>query len=249
MSDNRLTHREISGRFIDSLNLKNRPIAIYGAEEKPPDSLTYEDGDYRCIVPRIHTIGLGGVFAVESGECLCPGGDRYLGYLKGVSEGFEYFLSTGHPEVRDGRCERFKESPEIVREMLEEEEKIEPLGKVTVFEALDEVSEDINPEILVFFCEPDKISALLFLVGFPTPDNYIVQAPFSSGCGSILVEPMKLSPQEPGAILGCFDLAARPFIPKEILSIAVRYEYARVLAEKIPESFLTIEPWLSLKER
>jgi hypothetical protein len=244
-----LNYKEVSARYIEGINLSNKPVATYGSSKRPVDSLTYNDGDYHCLIPRVYAVSLGSTFSVTDEECACMGGRVYLGYSSSTIEGFEYFLSTGHPEVMGGRCERFKESPEIVLEMMKESDDIKPLGKYTVFQPLDEVPENIKPDILTFFVPPDKLSALVFLVGFPTADRYVIKTPFASGCGSILVEPMKLPADKPGAILGGFDIAARPYIPKEILTLSLRYDYAVKLAIKMPETFLNIEPWVKYKKR
>jgi len=87
------------------------------------------------------------------------------------------------------------------------------------------------------------------LANYPTPRNDVVQAIFSSACSAMVKQPLLLPKDEPGAVMGMFDIHARQFFPKELLTMTMRYEYAAQLAGEIPESFLSIEPWTKIKQR
>lgn len=240
-----LNNKDISKHYVDFMNLKHRPVGVYGADEMPSDART----GGRCLVPEIFASSKSGSYAVTADLCACPGGSVYLGYQKDLLPGFEYFLSTGHPDVMGGRCERFKKSPQIVKQWMENMQPIEPVGEVTVFQALEEIPDEVSVSLVIFFCDADRISALLNLANYPTPRNDVVRAPFSAGCGTMVKEALLLPTNEPGAVMGMFDIHARQFYPKELLSMTMRYDYAAQLADEIPESFLSIEPWQKIMKR
>ena len=74
--------------------------------------------------------------------------------------------------------------------------------------------------------------------------------PFSSGCGSILTHPLKEAEKEkPQAILGIFDVSARPFVEPGILTLAMPTKLFRTLLENQDESFLITKSWQIVRER
>jgi hypothetical protein len=77
-----------------------------------------------------------------------------------------------------------------------------------------------------------------------------VIAPFGSGCGSIILQPLLQNDLEnPKAILGMFDASARPCVPKDVLSFAVPMKKFISMAENMDESFLTTKTWITVKNR
>ena len=77
-----------------------------------------------------------------------------------------------------------------------------------------------------------------------------VRIPFSSGCGSILTHPLKEGEkEEPQAILGMFDVSARPFVEPNILTLAMPMKLFLTLLDNLDESFLITESWKKVKER
>ena len=65
---------------------------------------------------------------------------------------------------------------------------------------------------------------------------------------SVLNFPLQLAQEpEPDAVLGFWDLFARRYMPKNVLSIAIRPWFAEDLAKDIPESFLAYQDPYTLK--
>jgi hypothetical protein len=107
-------------RFVESLNRD-----FSGAEL--PISFYYtniEDTAERVPIPAAHLCMIGVLARVRKGASLsfdvdsigCGGGKRYTGFTQDISPTFEYFLSCGIPGKLEG--ERYKNSPELVKEML-----------------------------------------------------------------------------------------------------------------------------------
>ena len=75
-----------------------------------------------------------------------------------------------------------------------------------------------NPDVVIFFAEPDVLSGLFTLASFDEAEQNMVIAPFGSGCASIVQYPfMEVKSAHPRAVIGMFDVSARPFVAKNVL--------------------------------
>ena len=90
----------------------------------------------------------------------------------------------------------------------------------------------------------------LVLMGYATERPDAVRLPFSSGCGSILTHPLKEGEKEnPQAILGMFDVSARPFVEPNILTLAMPTKLFLTLLANQDESFLITKSWELVRKR
>ena len=77
-----------------------------------------------------------------------------------------------------------------------------------------------------------------------------VSAPFGSGCSAILTYPLREAGNEkPHAILGMFDVSARPMVEKDVLTLAMPYALFLKLVENLSGSFLETESWRKVLRR
>jgi hypothetical protein len=98
---------------------------------------------------------------------------------------------------------------------------------------------------------PDVLSGLFTLAGFDESDaTGTTSAPFGSGCSQLIQYPYaeKLSGRH-RAILGMFDVSARPYLSEYALSFAVPIEKFSRMVENMDESFLTTSSWAAVKRR
>ena len=74
---------------------------------------------------------------------------------------------------------------------------------------------------MVFFAAPDTLSGLYNLTNYVLESLTAVEVPVGSGCGAILTYPLREAEKEkPHAILGMFDVSARPMVESQILPLA-----------------------------
>jgi hypothetical protein len=178
----------------------------------------------------------------------CGGGKRYLGFVPELRPGFEYFLSCGIPGEMEG--ERYKQSPELVMEMLQRMPPFEAPGPIAVFKRWDHLEERDDPDVVIFFATPDVLSGLFTLAGFEEANLEAVIAPFSSGCGSIVYHPyQELRSDRPRAVLGMFDVSARPCVPEDVLTLAVPWPKFVRMVGQMDESFLISHSWRKVQAR
>jgi hypothetical protein len=110
--------------------------------------------------------------------------------------------------------------------------------------------DDDEPIAVVFFAVPDVLSGLFTLAGFDETRGESVIAPFGAGCASIVYFPYHEAKSEnPRAILGMFDVSARPCVPSDVLTFAVPWTRFVAMVENMEESFLITGSWSKVRER
>jgi hypothetical protein len=146
--------------------------------------------------------------------------------------------------------ERYKQSPELVREYLERQPPFQAPGKTIVFKRWDGLEQCDEPLAVVFFAAPDVLSGLFTLANYDETDPHAVTAPFGAGCASIVYHLYhELGSPRPKAVLGMFDVSARPCVPAGVLTFAVPWPKFVRMEESMDESFLITESWDRVRDR
>ena len=106
------------------------------------------------------------------------------------------------------------------------------------------------PLVVIFFAPPDVLSGLFTLANYDEPQPNGVIAPFCAGCASIVDYPYKeLESSTPRAVLGMFDVSARPCVSSSVLTFAVPWpKYVRMV-DNMKESFLITKSWDKVRMR
>ena len=224
------------------------PIAFYYTDEEGRGELVQPPKGSRCVICDLTQVRNGKSLCFDVNAVGCGGGKRYLGFVPSLRPNFEYFLSCGIPGEMEG--ERYKKSPELVSELLKHQYPFEAPGKYIVFKRWDRMNEEDDPAVVVFFAPSDVLSGLFTLANFDESDPYAVIAPFSSGCGSIVYYPyQELQSQHSRAVLGMFDVSARPCVPSGVLTFAVPWPKFVRMVDNMDESFLITESWHKVRSR
>ena len=224
------------------------PIVFYYTDEISEAELVKPPSGHRCIMPNLSRVRMGSSICFDTGSFGCFGGKRYLGFGDEVMPNFEYFLSCGIPGKLEG--ERYKKTPELVKELLSKATKFEAPGRFIVFKRWDRLEESDEPEVVVFFARPDVLSGLFTLANFDVDHANGVFSPFSAGCGSIVQYPyLEKQSDCPRAVLGMFDVSARPFVPAYVLSFSVPMKKFVTMIVNMSESFLITPSWHRIQKR
>ena len=202
----------------------------------------------RCLVANLARIRNGQALRFAAEAIGCPGGKRYLGYAEGIRPGFEYFLSCGIPGEMEG--ERYKKSPELVREVMARVPKFQAPAKSIVFKRWDLVEEGEDPDAVVFFATPDVLAGLFTLASFDEAESSGVIAPFAAGCGSVVLYPyLEKASKSPRCVIGMFDPSARPYVEPDRVTFAAPWEKFVRMAGNMEESFLVTPTWEKIRSR
>jgi len=243
---------ELKGRFS---NLWEKyfeggelPIVFYYTDEASEAELVKPPSGHRCMMADLLKVTKGSSICFGADSFGCFGGKRYLGFGQEIMPNFEYFLSCGIPGKLEG--ERYKKTPELVKEIMRKVPDFEAPGRFIVFKRWDKLVESDEPDAVVFFARPDILSGLFTLANFDVGELNGVFCPFSAGCGSIVQYPyLEKDSDCPRAVLGMFDVSARPFVPKDILSFSVPMNRFVTMVENMDESFLITPSWAKIQKR
>lgn len=224
------------------------PIACWYTDDERAVERARPPKDHRCFLADLKKIRQGESLRFDLETVGCSGGRRYLGFSDNVMPNFEYFLSCGIPGTLEG--ERYKKTPELVTEFEKRSPGFTAPASNIVFKRWDRLAEEDDPEVVIFFAPPDVLSGLFTLANFDEADVNGVYCPFCAGCGSIVKYPF-LEKDAPGprAVLGMFDVSARPFVPGETLSFAVPMNKFAAMVANMDESFLVTRSWKAVRGR
>lgn len=241
-----MSHKEMALRISQALGLIEEPVTVYYTDEKPESAFEWNcKGAHFCNIGRMTSVRKGTPLSVDGESPGCGGAAFFLGWKKEMQSGFEEFLSHDS----EGKGERYKKTPELAKAFVENRSFVPANGRYCVFQRLEDLPEEVTPEVVVFYGDGDDISGLVWLANYGRKDHAVI-APFSSGCGSIVSEPRAqgLDP-EPKAILGMFDPSARGNVNKNYLTFSVPWRMFIEMLENIPGSFVEIDPWVKLRNR
>jgi uncharacterized protein (DUF169 family) len=175
------------------------------------------------------------VFSYENFGCL--GFKFYSGYSNKLPTFNNYFVSTGIPGLHKG--ERLFSNPTSAKNSAKKLEGRDIKGKFLIFTCYDKLDENITPDVIIFFGNPETITGLIGMTRFVTGNDDGVHSIYCSGCTSIFAWPMQFKKQNiDEAVLGIFDIAARPYLNLGELSIAFSNNLFLKFLNNYKKSFL-----------
>jgi uncharacterized protein (DUF169 family) len=235
-------------RWKEYFGRSQLPICYYYTDQARQEDVQETKQEGRCLICNLSRVLAGHPFVYDGDSPGCSGGKRYTGFLQELRPNFDYFLSCGIPGKMEG--ERYKKSPELVREFLTQHPAFEAPGQYLVFKRWDKLQEDEQPLVVVFFAPPDLLAGLFTLANYDRADPQAVITPMGSGCASIVEYPyQEVRSEQPHAVLGMFDVSARPCVAEGALTFALPMKRMEELVVQMDESFLTTESWKLVKKR
>lgn len=243
---------EFKQNFIEKwqkyFNVAELPITWYYSDTVDRFDLEESKNEYRCLIGNLNRVRSGFTFIYHSESPGCLGGKRYSGYSRDLRPNFEYFLSCGIPQEMEG--ERYKKSPELVRDYIKDNSPFEAPARYLVFKRWDRLREDENPLAVIFFAPADVLAGLFTLANFDVSYPQAVIAPMGSGCSSIISYVLnEISTNQPRCILGMFDISARPYVPPNTLTFTITMSRFEEMVKNMEDSFLITESWTKMIKR
>ena len=244
--------KEVRDRFVSDWRKyfgdADLPVAVFFANHPEPGAASAGKSG-PCIISMLRMVMKGKTLCFSAHSRMCGGAKRYLGFVEQVGmPNFEYFLSYGIPGKLEG--ERYKKSPELVRESMKSSPAFKAPKPFIVFKRWDKLTASDEPEVVFFLAGLDTIAGLFTLANYDEAEPNGVICPFGSGCSSIVYHPyVELRSPRPRCILGMFDVSARPYVGENTLSFAIPYTKFRRMADNMGESFLTTDSWKVLRRR
>jgi uncharacterized protein (DUF169 family) len=224
------------------------PITFYYSDKEGLAELVKPGSVARCVIEALVEVRKGRSFSFNANSVGCFGGRKYLGFVESIRPDFEYFLSCGIPGKMRG--ERYKKSPGLVKEIMKNWPNFKAPAPLIIFKRWDNLEKEDNPEVVIFFAQPDVLSGLFTLANFDESEPEGVFAPMGSGCSSVVSYPyLEKDSRHTRAVIGMFDPSARPYLPKDVLSFSVPMMKFVTMIENMEESFLITDTWKQLRKR
>lgn len=224
------------------------PMGFYYANRGEQKSMAKAPKVHRCVIGDLAKVRNGKNLCLGRDAIGCHGGKRYLGFERELMPNFEYFLSYGIPGELEG--ERYKKTPDLVKKQMKHQPPFTAPADYIIFKRWDNMEEDDQPLVVIFFAPPDVLSGLFTLANFDEPRPQGVISPMGAGCASIVDYPYKeLQSPEPRAVLGMFDVSARPCVSSGELSFAVPWPKFVRMVDNMAESFLITGSWRKVRAR
>jgi uncharacterized protein (DUF169 family) len=223
------------------------PIVFYYPDKEGDAELPGTAEKKGCFIGELAKVRNGRSLAFNQEAVSCGGGKKYLGFTNKLRPSFEYFLSYGNAEMEG---ERYLQSPELVKKFLQNAPWVPAKASKIVFKRWDTLTEEDEPEVVIFFATPDVLSGLFTLSGYDREDMHGNIAPFGAGCASIVQYPLLEGMKEkPAAVIGMFDVSARPYLQENLLTFAVPFKRFVEMVSFMDESFLITGSWQKVRKR
>ena len=268
----------MESKLVKALHLKHQPVALIWSNEKPEGAMQFQEGKWGCAMWLVANAAKGktSVCDVKTFGCFGAGvglgfGNQYKNFPGGEA-GFCHFLSSGNASREGGMAvaeqvkpymradaydnflhgERYIKTPEGVEKFIGCLPMMEIPTAYLVMKPLGDV--DLareNPRSIIFFVDPDQLSALVVLANYGRGDNENVMIPHAAGCQAIGIYPYREGESErPRAVVGLTDISARVFIRKQLgghlMSFAVPLSLYEEMEGNVEGSFLERHSWQDL---
>ena len=271
----------MESKIAGAVHLKYQPVALLWSNEKPQGAMQFSEGKWGCVMWLAVSAAKGKPAAADIKTFGCIGGGVGLGFgnqyknFPGGEEGFCYFLSTGNAERPGGMeiAEQIKpymtkesfdhflhgecyfKNTEKVRRYIDVLPMTDIPADYVVFKPLSAVNLNVEkPQAVIFFVNPDQLSALTVLANYGRGDNENVMIPYAAGCQTIGIYPYReeLSAR-PRAVVGMTDLSARLYVRKQLgdphlMTFAAPFKLFEEMEQNVSGSFLERHVWKSLLE-
>lgn len=224
------------------------PIVFFYSDEMTDAEYIEKLTGHRCLIGDLAKVRKGTSIAFSAESISCSGGKRYLGFSSALRPNFDYFLSCGIPGELEG--ERYIRTPEQVNKFVDSMSRIPVEKRYIVFRRWDHILPSDDPQAVIFFATADVLSGLFTLVNFDHEHGDGVIAPFGAGCASVVHYPwFENQKEDPKAVIGMFDVSARPYAPEDTLTIAIPMKRFERVVSYMDESFLITDSWKKVMKR
>jgi uncharacterized protein (DUF169 family) len=262
-----------------AIQIKYQPVALLWSNEKPQGAMQFQNGKWGCVMWLAAHAAKGKSAVADAKTFGCFGGGVGLGFgnqyknFPGGEDGFCHFLSDGNANREGGKelaekikpfmsaeaydnflhGERYVKTPVLVGKFLESLPLTEIPEQYVIFQPLDTVdTKKEKPQTIIFFVNPDQLSALVVLTNYGRGDNENVIIPYAAGCQTIGIYPYREAKSaKPRAVVGLTDLSARVYIRKQLgdnhlMTFSAPFALFEEMEQNVPGSFLERHTWQSL---
>jgi hypothetical protein len=266
----------MESKIAKGIALTNHPVALIWADAAPAGAISFKPGRWACVMGLFAAAAAKArVGAFDRQTWGCWGGGTGLGFgncyeaFPGGVECFCGFLGDGNEKTENGRKvgemvaqsgnrkmtddfllgERYQKDAATTQRWLKKFPFRDIPAKWVVIKPLEQV-DPANDDVksVTFFVDPDRLSALVILANYASPETENVTLPWGAGCHSIGVFTYREMEREwPRAVVGLTDISARntvrPMLGKNVLSFTAPWSVFQRMEDNVEGSFLQRESW------
>jgi len=194
-----------------------------------------------CLFKHLDEILTGKTVSLNAENIGCGGGKFYCGFSD-MPEYVPQFVSVK---------ERYKQSPELVIDMVEQLGVPKAKSNFLNFTLLDNLNSFDGIEGLLFLATPDVLSGLVSWATFDRNEPDVVSSLFGSGCGNVVTQAtVENSRGGYRSFIGFLDPSVRPWVDSNILSFTIPMSRFRVMSGTMRQSCLfDTHAWGKIRER
>ena len=268
----------MESKIANAISLNYQPVALIWSDQEPAEAVQFQQGKWGCIMWLAASAAKGKAAACDRKTFGCFGGgvgmgfgDQYVNF-PGGKDCFCHFLSGGNEQWEQGRQaaekvkpflrkesydnfvsgERYIKTPEQVHQFIENLPITDIPTEYVIFKPLADIDpQQETPQVIVFFADPDQLSALVVLANYDRQDNHNVIIPYAAGCQTIGIYPyQEAKAEKQRAVVGLTDLSARVSIRKlledHLMTFAVPLAMFEEMERNVADSFLERPTWQAL---
>ena len=245
--------------LADMLHLDLEPVGVFLGNAEAPCDLSPSPDTRNCVVPLLLSAAHGKTIALDEDNCNCPGGAVGCCFGDGFTRrnpNIHKMLSQGLGDAAPAQApihlkegERFFCDADVAlkwRNAMPFSDRGYPRVVLAPLSRWEEVG---TPDLVLVFADPDRISALVCMLGSHNGRALNAIAPFGAACHSIVYAAAQLDEAEPMAILGLFDISQRRKAISGYLSLTMPHEMWAGLSRDLDKSCLTTHAWHEMEKR
>lgn len=268
----------MESKIAKAMHFKYHPVALIWSDEKPEGAMQFSERKWGCVMWLVASAARGKTAVCDIKTFGCFGGGVGLGFgnqyknFPGGEEGFCHFLSSGNAAREGGMAlaeeikpfmtdeaydhflhgERYMKAPRQVSGFVQLLPMTEIPTPYVVFKPLGSVDLSYEkPQTVIFFADPDQLSALVILANYGREDNENVIIPYAAGCQTIGIYPYReAKSKHPKAVVGLTDISARIYIRRQLganlMTFSTPLTFFEEMEGNVEGSFLERHTWQSL---
>lgn len=194
-----------------------------------------------CFFKSMKKVREGATVSLNAEVVGCGGGKFYTGFTE-MPEHVPTFVS---------QKEKYKETPEMVREFVDQLGVPRTEKQYLHFARIDKVEQLEQMEGILFLATPDMLSGLTTWAYFDNNAEDAVVSSFASGCSAVVTQTV-LENRKGGrrTFIGFFDPSVRPYFEPDILSYTIPMSRFKEMYQTMRSSCLfDTHAWGKIRER
>ena len=249
----------MANELAEMLHLELEPVGVFLGNAVADCDIAATPGKRNCVVPFLLSAARGKIAGIDEEGCTCPGGTVGCCFGDGFTKknpNIHKMLSQGmgddappNAPIHMVEGERFFCDEELALQWRNNMPFSDKGLPRVVFAPESRWSEIGTPDLVLVFADPDRISALVTMLGFHNGRTVNTVVPYGAACHSLVFAAEQTEKTEPMAVMGLFDISQRSKAIANYLSLTMPYALWEDMGKDLEKSCLTTHAWKEIEKR